>query len=240
MKFYHKLLPKKLIEILYKMKMKIYYMFYVYLYALNKKYIKVRSGTTDIDVFKEIFIKCELKIQEKINPKLIIDCGAYVGFSSLYLSKKYPSSIIYAIEPELKNYNSLLSNCRDTNNIKPINAGIWNSSTELDIEIGLGEWNFITKELEFASLNSVRGITINELLQISGLDIIDVLKVDIEGSEYQMFDENCHIWLSKVKLIFIELHETMLPGSSKTFYEAISRYEWKEYKSGEKLVLIRQ
>jgi hypothetical protein len=61
-----------------------YYKYYYNLYTFKKKiYIKIRPNTTDLAVFKEIFIKRELKLSEKINPKLIVDCGDYVGFSSL-------------------------------------------------------------------------------------------------------------------------------------------------------------
>ncbi|MCX6171918.1 MAG: FkbM family methyltransferase [Flavobacterium sp.] len=222
------------------MKIYFYYKFYCSLYAAKKKYIKIRPNTTDLEVFKEIFIKGELKLKENINPKLIIDCGAYVGFSALFFSNKYSSSIIYAIEPEFENYNALKFNCRDEKRIIPINAAIWDSEAILEIQAGKGEWGFTTKEVESASSKTISGITIQEILNISGLESIDILKVDIEGAEYQMFNENCHSWLSKVKLIFIELHENSFPSSSKTFYESISKYNWKKFTQGEKLVLIRE
>lgn len=240
MKLYQKLIPKRMLFTLYNLKIYFYYKLYSNLYAAKKMYIKIRPNTTDLAVFKEIFIKGELKLYEKINPKLIIDCGSYVGYSALYLSKRYSESIIYAIEPESNNYSALVSNSRDCKQIIPINAAIWNSKAILNVEIGEGEWNFTTKEVEFSNSNTVRGITIQEILDDSGMESIDILKIDIEGAEYQMFDQNCHSWLSKVKLIFIELHENSLPGSSKTFYEAISKYNWKKYKRGEKLVLIRE
>jgi FkbM family methyltransferase len=240
MKFYHKLLPKEIIFGLYDLKIYFYYKYYYNLYAFKKKYIRIRPNTTDLAVFKEIFIKGELKLSEKINPKLIIDCGAYVGFSSLYMSNRYLNAIIYAIEPELKNYNALLSNCSHEKRIKPINAAIWDSEAILEIETGEGEWNFKTKEVKIPNSNTIRGITIQNILNVSGMNSIDILKVDIEGAEYQLFNENCHSWLSKVKLIFIELHENSNPDSSKTFYEAISKYNWKKFTKGEKLILIRE
>ena len=48
-------------------------------------------------------------------------------------------------------------------------------------------------------------IGVNELLNRSEDGIIDILKVDIEGSERTLFQENLE-WLPKTKLIIMEIH----------------------------------
>lgn len=43
------------------------------------------------------------------------------------------------------------------------------------------------------------------------MDKIDILKIDIEGSEYEVFDENAEKWISNVSLLLIELHDRIKP-----------------------------
>ena len=51
---------------------------------------------------------------------------------------------------------------------------------------------------------------------------IDILKIDIETSEKQLFSENYSEWLPKVKVIIIELHDRMDAGCAKSFFTAIN------------------
>ena len=53
-----------------------------------------------MEVFKAIFIRRNYRFPVDINPKLIIDGGAYVGYSSIYFSLKYPQAKIIAVEPK--------------------------------------------------------------------------------------------------------------------------------------------
>jgi hypothetical protein len=62
------------------------------------------------------------------------------------------------------------------------------------------------------------------------IERIDIIKLDIESSEKQLFLDNFDYWLPKTKIIVIELHDWMEEGCSKAFFEAInksfSKYEF--------------
>lgn len=239
MKTYHKFIPHPLLVFLYGSKIRMLRLIYRFIFLFKVPNLRIRPSTTDIQVFHDIFIKKELDSPININPKLIIDCGAYVGFSSIFFNLKYPQANIVAIEPEPGNYKALLNNCLNFKNIKPINAAVWNKEATLQINSGQGEWSFEMSESISSNGNVSKGITINQILNESGIDKIDVLKIDIEGAEVQLFDENCHSWLSKVKVIYIELHDRKIPGCSDNFYKAISHYKWDKFKNGEKIILYR-
>ncbi|MCH2172047.1 FkbM family methyltransferase [Myxococcota bacterium] len=56
-------------------------------------------------------------------------------------------------------------------------------------------------------------IEMEELLRVEGIDTIDFLKMDIEGSEFSVLGEGCS-WLSRVRRIAMEVHpEFGDPGS---------------------------
>jgi hypothetical protein len=67
---------------------------------------------------------------------------------------------------------------------------------------------------------------------------IDILKVDIEGSEKEVFELNYENWLPKCKAIVIELHDNMKQGTSKSVFKAISQYNFSFEMQDENLIFI--
>lgn len=66
--------------------------------------LEIRPGTSDMAVFRKIFLQREYSLECGQKPKLIIDGGANVGYASIFFAHKYPSAHIIAIEPEKRNY----------------------------------------------------------------------------------------------------------------------------------------
>jgi len=77
-------------------------------------------------------------------------------------------------------------------------------------------------------------------LEQSDFEYIDILKLDIEGAEKELFADNTELWLPKVNIVVIELHDWLQEGCSQAFYAAFNLDEWDEYKEGEKVVMIRK
>jgi FkbM family methyltransferase len=142
----------------------------------------------------------------------IIDCGANIGLASLYFLSKFKGCHIIAIEPEINNFQILQKNVTNYENVTCINKGIWNVSTHLEIiNPGNGNHAFIVKECSFPSENAIPAISIENIIKEFQLSVIDILKIDIEGSEEQVF-LNRPEWLAKVRMIFCEIHENLKPG----------------------------
>ena len=60
--------------------------------------IYLRAHTSDVEVFCQIFVHAELEHDIKTPVDYIIDAGANIGLSSIFLAKKYPNAVIDAIE----------------------------------------------------------------------------------------------------------------------------------------------
>ena len=209
-----------------------------------KKYKKtfhpliVRKNTSDIHCFRQVFIQKDYNIKLKNKPKTIIDLGANVGYASMYFSKKYPNSKIISVEPEIKNYEIMKKNCSQFKNVFPIHAGIWSKKANLKIvDDGSGEWGLKTTEVKNKKDADVSAISIDSIIKEHKIKKIDILKIDIEGAEENLFSKNYKKWLSITDTIIIELHEWMKRGTSKNFWEAIKGYDFKISKRGENLIL---
>jgi len=210
-------------------------------YSSKYKPLIVRENTTDIDVFKQVFVLRDYNLCLDIKPNLIIDAGAYVGYSSLYFSLKYPNAQIIAVEPEESNFKILEKNTEKIPNIKRIKAGLWPRDSFLKIvNKGLGNWGFMTEEVSKIEDFDIKGVTIDTLLKESNFKEIDILKIDVEGAEKELFSENFESWLGKVNVIIIELHEHMKRGCTDKFYSAMNKYKWKELRKGENLIFVRE
>lgn len=115
----------------------------------------------------------------------------------------------------------MCKNVEGIENIIPINVGLWKKECNLQVkDIGLGTSGFIIEEVETQS--GLKAESINSLIKKYNIDFIDILKIDIEGSEKEVF-ENSDEWLNKVGMLIIELHDRMKEGCSKALFDAIIR-----------------
>ncbi len=201
----------------------------------------IRQNTTDKDVFKDIFIARELLLPFKLkNVKLIIDAGAYTGISSVYLQKKYPNSKIIAIEPEQSNFKILKKNTNCFSKIRAINAGLWYKKCYLKIlNRQTGKWGFKTIETNNKK-EATKSITITEILKEEKYNKVDILKIDIEGAEKELFSKNYKDWIKKVRVLIIELHDRINDGCTETLNQALNLDRWSIFKKGEKIILLNK
>ena len=94
------------------------------------------------------------------------------------------------------------------------------------MDTGLGNWGFMTEETDQAGEDTIAAISIDEIMNRYNLEHIDICKINIEGAEKELFEKNYDTWLSKTKLISIELHDRMKEGCSKSFFKAMINYNF--------------
>lgn len=206
----------------------------------NYKYpIVLRNNTSDVTVFYQVFLAKSYLIGLSEAPKIIIDCGANIGLSTVFFKNKYPNAKIIAVEPEGSNFTMLKKNTEMYSDVHCINKGIWNKTANLIVkDDNLGNWGFTVEEVDYKNKNTVSAISINEIMSSFNIQYIDILKIDIEGSEKEMFSENFENWLSKTKVLIIELHDGLNAGASKSFFSAITNYNFYMMRKNENFIFI--
>ena len=184
--------------------------------------IQVRIGTSDIQTFLEVFVRDEYDLSFLgLNPRTIIDGGANVGFSSLYFACLYPCSRIIAFEPEFSNFEMLKRNTEEYENITPVQAALWTKESELAIKNPEAEkWAFQVTDSAQEFKTIIKGHSITKIITDYNLKNIDVLKLDIEGSEKDIFESNVEAWIGKVRVMIIELHDRFKPGCTASVINA--------------------
>jgi FkbM family methyltransferase len=196
-------------------------------------YLRVR--TTDIGVCHEILIRRLYDYKLPATPKVIIDAGANIGLTSVFYANAYPGARIIAIEPEESNFRMLIKNTSFYPRIEPVNAALWGENCELDLcDMERGHSAFQTKDRpasRTANRARVRGITLDKLISELGVDFVDLLKIDIEGAEIEVFADAAR-WIDKVGVIAIELHDWLRPGCDNSVSRASKGFDLRA-KNGE-------
>ena len=194
----------------------------------------LRYGTSDLGVFRQIFVEHEYTpIRVSRDIRLIVDCGANVGFASAYFLHRFPKAHVLAVEPDPANFAMLERNLRPFGDrCRLINAGIWSHQTGLVVcHFGVGkEWSTQVRECLPGETPDVQATDIPTLLTLSKTERIDLLKVDIEGSEVVLFGAGSRRWLGIVGNIVSELHG---PECENIFFQALADFRYDVSTSGE-------
>lgn len=149
----------------------------------------------------EIFVE-EIYKQNLPENAVIIDCGANIGLSVIYLKRHFPTASITAFEPDNKNYELLEKNVQSHNlsNVALRKEAVWIEDTMISF---LEEGNMGSK-IEQSNKSGqllVKAVRLKNFLQTK----VDFLKLDIEGAEYQVLldikDD-----LKNVNNLFVEYH----------------------------------
>jgi FkbM family methyltransferase len=184
-----------------------------------------RPGTSDLTMFAEIICHRAFRCFDGVqDARLIIDCGANVGYSSAYFLSRYREATVIAIEPDEENFRVLERNLTPYQpRCRAICSAVWSQQIGLLLSPAtLGKGNECAREVRPVRGDEVaqmRALDIGSVLDDSGFERISILKVDIEGAERIVFDANYERWLPRVDNLIIELHDA---ECERVFHNAIA------------------
>jgi FkbM family methyltransferase len=207
----------------------------VFLTTIGKR-ISLRGNTTDIACFQKVFLGNEYRLPYELSPRLIIDAGANVGMATLYFAARYPNATVVAIEPELGNFRMLQQNCAGLENAVLVQAALWPDNGKLKLNSSNESWAFSVSEIDSSAASiEVSAVTIDDLLRRFNATKIDLLKLDIEGAELELFSRAAANWIDRVEHIAIELHDRLRPGCAQAFYSSLASREFLQEVKGENI-----
>jgi FkbM family methyltransferase len=186
--------------------------------------VELRGLSSDAATFIQIFLRGDLDFEVPGEPpRTIVDAGANIGLASLYLARRFPGARIIAVEFETENFQQLQRNASAYPNIECVHAGLWPTDGLVAVaNPQAAKWAHVPTAAPAGThdVSSVRAISMATLMAEHRIDSIDLLKLDIEGSEYELF-ETAPDWMSRVKTVAIELHDHMRPGAGTRFLAAL-------------------
>lgn len=202
--------------------------------------VTLRIRTTDISIYEEVLLRCHYALPFPFIPRTIIDLGANIGMASIYYANQYPEARIVAVEAEASNFEVLRQNVGRYSAILPVHAAAWSSDGKVGLSSPDGNNTEIDKFVFRVSEDvgvPVRAMTIQSLMREARISSIDLLKIDIEGAEKEVF-ETAHDWIHKVSCLAIELHDRFRPGC-RAAVSAVTG-DFIEWQRGETTFFIRK
>jgi len=204
--------------------------------------IRLRGKTSDRPTFQKIFLDREYEFDWGGAPRVIIDGGANVGYAAVYFAQKFSDALVIAVEPEANNFRLLKHNTSLYPNVRPVNKALWPRRTNLIIENPSDQPHaFRVRETTQATANTIPATTIQELLHEVGANSVDLLKLDIEGAEKELFEDNTSAdWLTRTHALIVELHDRFKPGCTAAVERAVANQNFRRSQAGESLVFVRE
>lgn len=170
--------------------------------------------------FYEIFICKEYENNDVFVEQgdVCLDLGSAFGFFSLYAISK-GASRVYSVEPVSDSFNIMKKNVDRINNIIPFKCAIGKEDMVTKIFISdkyatntiqkefVNFYNSVKNDQYYSSFEEIHVLNINNFINENKIEKIDFMKIDVEASEYDIFeafDEN--ILRNRVRKIIGEYH----------------------------------
>jgi FkbM family methyltransferase len=170
-------------------------------------------------LFEEVFVSKDYAFKASTERPVIIDCGANIGISMLYLKHNYPQAQMYCFEPN-PNVFKLLSQNRDYNKLDnvtlfPVALSNFEGETSFFMDDNAG--TLLSSLDQKRGGNNVIHCQTKKLSDyIKDFDKVDLVKMDVEGSEWMILDDlkqsKC---LDKIQQLIIEYHHKIEDEPSK-------------------------
>jgi FkbM family methyltransferase len=139
-----------------------------------------------------------------VEAKTIVDLGANVGFATVALAARHPGARFVCVEPDASS-RALLARNLHLNGVDAVVLAAAVVGTPGRYAVAPGRAP-ASNRVHASPAGAVEGITVAEVLARGGLDTVDLLKVDIEGAEAEVFAGAAE-WASRVQAVIAELHE---------------------------------
>ena len=200
--------------------------------------VYLRADGTDLNCFWQIFGQRDCAIDLPRPPRAIIDGGAHIGFASIYFANRFPQATIIAVEPEAANYALAQQNLAPYPNVHLVRGGIWCRDAWLTIKNpNADSWAFRVLEVAEQAEGSCQGHSMGSLLRRFALDSAELVKLDIEGAEIEVFGRGSLRWLDRVEALVIELHGKEAEG---VVGRAMNALGLAHRRRGEKVIFVRE
>lgn len=138
--------------------------------------------------FAELFEGKEYEPTLNTKADVVIDVGACAGEFSAYIYEK--ATKIYAIEPYSGHYKELEENIKefDLEKIRPFKLALSDYNGEGDLVVATRGGHVLTKGSKSSLTEKVQVKTLASFMKDQGLTRVDILKIDVENAENEIFN----------------------------------------------------
>jgi FkbM family methyltransferase len=176
-------------------------------------------------LLREILINEQYRIELTTDAPRIIDCGSNLGLSILYFKLKFPKARIIAVEANPETFVWLKENVRQFEGVTLYNNFV-SSVSDTSIAffaMGAGDATASFDQSRGSVRHEIKTISLNSLVND---EKVDLMKIDIEGGEFLLFNKTTDAsYLKHVKNILMEYHHLIDNKMGNSFGEFLTVFE---------------
>ncbi|GJM38829.1 MAG: hypothetical protein DHS20C19_21960 [Acidimicrobiales bacterium] len=161
--------------------------------------------------------------------QVILDVGANCGAASTYFADHFPDAKLYAFEPAAATFAILERNVERLPNVTAFNFGLHDHDATVQLFGGVEDpatASVVQGREQTGESETIEVKDAGAWVAASGLDRIDILKVDTEGCEVEIFGQILDLVSATTKVVYLEYHsdedrrtlDAMLSPSHKLVY----------------------
>jgi FkbM family methyltransferase len=149
---------------------------------------------------------------------VVVDLGAGKGEFPDRILRKFPYSRIILVEPDPSQVQEPIKRFKNQNNIKVLDAAVGNGTINngkfyLSKRCqGNSLYKSLVGEKDYLSEITVRIVTLEDVFSLFRLEKIDLLKVDIEGEEWDVLEKFSKRDFERIYQISVEFHDFLDPS----------------------------
>jgi FkbM family methyltransferase len=206
----------------------------------------LRLRTSDVLVFGQVFLQRDYDSPDlPERAEVIVDLGGNVGYAAVFFGLRYPSAQLVVLEPESGNFAMLRENTAALGaRVRPVRAAAWTHDGMVNLQTALpdgspmGAWAFQVSDAPAPATTPC--MTVQTLFDSHGFATVDILKIDIEGAELEVFTQAPAAVLRRARLIIVETHDRFRPGSEAAVRAALAADFEELPPTGENLLFRRR
>ncbi len=178
----------------------------------NQQFQLDLSTEADISVAAEIFKYREYRIADEVikNAEVILDVGAHKGFFAAYCTALSPKAKIFCVEPESKNLIALKNNKKinKLKNVTIIEGALSDRTGDGNLAVTADSHNhYLTSVVDQKlAVQKIKTYSFSDLIKEYKIKLVSLLKMDIEGGEYAVFEGLSAEYFAQIKNIVMEYH----------------------------------
>ncbi len=170
--------------------------------------INYRSKTSDLKHIERLLLlgkRREYNLPATINPAYILDAGSNIGLAALFFSDYFPNAKIVCCEPLPDNLELLKLNTAHLPNVTVLHCGL-GATTSAGNVVQQNPRDYAYVKVVESSSGNTPIYDFSELLRVTGVPFFDLIKIDIEGSEFGFLSSMSQEQLAQCKWIVGEVH----------------------------------
>jgi FkbM family methyltransferase len=200
-----------------------------------------RCGTPDVTVLALSFRDSTLAFEMRATPSRILVLGAYTGYSTVDLARRYPRAQVLAVEPLADNYRLLSLNTGAWRQIRTANVAVWHHAARLAPVLRFqADWAIRLHDEAEAADRTLPAVSVDELLARAGWPAVDMVVCDAGGAEREVFADPLAPWLSSVDAALVRLHEHVAPNAREWVNAALDPRLFEHRKVADMELYVRR